>query len=149
MDIERYRAALTRLFDMIYLEYFPLLTTQVMWKIAGLTSLLEEGVGFKVPEDWSQLVEIYMVPVSQVTGFSVQTIFQTLRESHHLFNIFIFREQEPKENRYRCEVLLKPVVKGFLLDEARSRYLYLAYRNAGIHEFRSQVIYTVESLKFE
>ena len=124
-----------RLFDVIYLDRMPSLMTPAMWKIAGVAlSVLNEG---EIKGDSE------IDPISKVTGLSVQTIFRTLEGSRHLFNVAVsFPVHSP-----RCYIMMKSVVRKFLLDESRSKNLYFAYRESITLGLKSKIMLTISPLQ--
>ena len=113
-----------------------MLTTPTMWKIAGVLSIL------RGPQ-----VDIYTL--SRETGLSVQTILQTLEKSHHFFDVEGYRKasDRPQLGLYKWKIEIKFLVHPFLLDESRSRILYLAYRSSAIRAVRSKLMDWLKSLK--
>ena len=122
---------------MTYLKCFPMLTTPTMWKIAGVLSILRDD----------HRMDIYML--SRETGLSVQTILQTLEKSHHFFDIKGYRDalDRPQLGLYKWDIEIKYLVEKFLLDESRSRILYLAYRSSVIRAVRSKLMDQLKSLQ--
>jgi len=114
-----------------------MLTTPTMWKIAGVLSILRDN----------RRMDIYML--SRETGLSVQTILQTLKKSHHFFDVKGYRDDSDGDQLglYKWNIQIKYPVQKFLLDESRSRVLYLAYRNSVIRAVRSKLMDWLKSLK--
>jgi len=111
-----------------------MLTTPTMWEIAGVLSIspFESGT------------DIYML--SKETGFSVQTILQTLEKSHHFFEVGGYRDDRPELGlQYKWDIGIKLLVQQFLLDESRSRILYFAYRSSAIRAVRSNLMGQLKS----
>jgi len=119
------------------LKCFPMLTTPTMWKIAGVLSILCD----------THRMDIYML--SRETGLSVQTILQTLEKSHHFFDVEGYRGASDGDQLglYKWNIQIKYPVRKFLLDESRSRILYLAYRSSVIRAVRSKLMDWLKSLK--
>jgi len=113
-----------------------MLTTQTMWKIAGVLPIL-------------RCSQMDMYTLSRETGLSVQTILQTLEKSHHFFDVEGRRNaiDGPQLGLYKWGIEIKFLVKEFLLDESRSRILYLAYRSSVIRAVRSKLMDWLKSLK--
>ena len=107
---------------MIYLDRMGPFMTPTIWKIAGVVS--DSLFGSGIDDDLNA--------ISKVTGLSVQTIFQTLKASQHLFDVTV--------RRSRCRVMMKSVVRKFLLDESRSKNLYFAFRRSGILGCKSKIM---------
>jgi len=126
--VDEYYAVCMTIFEMIYLDRMPSLMTPTMWKIAGVVSVTL--FDYKI-EDHSEIDAI-----SKVTGLSVQTIFRTLKDSQHLFNAVA----ASSAGRPRCFIMMKFVVREFLLDESRSNNLYFAYRRSGILGCKSKIM---------
>jgi len=108
----------------IYLDRMPSLMTQTMWKIAGVVA------PYRIE------AESEINAISKVTGLSVETVFQTLKGSQHLFGVDAFSSA----GQPRCFILMKSVVRKFLLDESRSKNLYFAYRRSGILGCKSKIM---------
>jgi len=128
LGVNEYYAACMRIFDMIYLGRMGPLMTPTMWKIAGVVSVSFSL--FRIDHD-SEIDAI-----SKVTGLSVQTIFQILKGSQHVFDV----TTSSSVGQPRCRVTLKPVVRKFLLDESRSKNLYFAYRRSRILRYKSKIM---------
>ena len=124
---------------MAYPKCFPtMLTTPVMWKIAGAVSIA-------VSKSWVRPKDIYML--SEETGLSVQTILQTLEKGHYFFDVKGYRGNGSQLGLYKWDINIKRVVQQFLLDESRSRILYFAYRSSVIRAVRSKLVGHSEFLK--
>jgi len=126
-----------------YLKCFPMLTTPTMWKIAAVPSRLAKS---------SLDGRTDMHTLSKETGLSVQTILQTLEQSHHFFAIEGCRVEGCRVDRsrpglYKWDIKIKSIVQRFLLDESRSRILYFAYRSSVIRAVRSKLVGQLKSLK--
>jgi len=159
VDIKKSLDACTTIFDMAYHKVFPSIPTTMTWKIAGAVSLPHRGSdndllgadvgavfhslfmytygavflsflmyksGFLIPSSCTNPVVI----LAQNIVFSVQNI---LNESRYFFDIIAFRSGQ--RQRHLMGVFIKPEVKQFLLDEARSRDFYFAYRRSTTLEF--------------
>jgi len=122
--VDEYRVACKRIFDVIYLDRMPSLMTPTMWKIAGVVS------------PYGIEAESEINAISKVTGLSVETVFQTLKGSQHLFNAVAVSSV----GRPGCYIMMKSVVITFLLDESRSKNLYFAYRRSGILGCKSKIM---------
>jgi len=81
-----------------------------------------------------------VVILAQIMGFSVQKIIEILNESRYFFHVTAFRSGQ----RHIINVFIKPEVKQFLLDEARSRDFYFAYRSSTILEFQSKILHNMD-----
>jgi len=116
-----------------YLKCFPMLTTPTMWKIAGVLSIGRTDIH----------------TVSKETGLSIQTILQTLKKSHHFFDVKGYCDdyRSQLDGLYQWNIEIKRIVKRFLLDESHSRILYFAYRSSVIRAVRSKLVGHLESLK--
>jgi len=121
-----------------YLKCFPMLTTQTMWKIAGVLSIPTENCV-------NARTDIHTL--SKETGLSIQAILQTLEKSHHFFAVEGHRDDRSRLGLYRWYIEIKSIVKRFLLDESRSRILYFAYRSGVICAVRSKLVGQLKSLK--
>jgi len=126
-----------------YLKCFPMLTTPTMWKIAGVLSM---------PAKSSLDGRTDIHTLSKETGLSIQTILQTLEQSHHFFAIEGYRVEgycvdRSRPGLYKWDIKIKRVVQEFLLDESRSRILYFAYRSSVICAVRSKLVGHLKSLK--
>jgi len=108
----------------IYLDRMPSLMTPTMWKIAGVVA------------PYRSEAESEINAISKVTGLSVETVFQTLKGSQHLFCVGAFSSA----GQPQCLILMKSVVRKFLLDESRSKNLYFAYRRSGILGCKSEIM---------
>jgi len=102
----------------------PSLMTPTMWMIAGVVA----PYGIDAEADINA--------ISKVTGLPVETVFQTLKDSQHLFSV----DASSSVGRPRCFILMKSVVRKFLLDESRSKNLYFAYRRSGILGCKSKIM---------
>jgi len=102
----------------------PSLMTPTMWKIAGVVA------PYRIE------AESEINAISNVTGLSIETIFQTLKGSRHLFGVDAFSSA----GQPRCFILMKSVLRKFLLDESRSKNLYFAYRRSGILGCKSKIM---------
>ena len=158
VDIKKSLDACTTIFDMAYHKVFPSIPTTMTWKIAGAVSLPHRGSdndlmgadvgalfhslsmytygavflsflmyksGFLIPSSCTNPVVI----LAQNIVFSVQNI---LNESRYFFDIIAFRSGQRQR---QLKIFIKPEVKHFLLDEARSRDFYFAYRRSTTLEF--------------
>jgi len=108
----------------IYLDRMPSLMTATMWKIAGVVA--PYGID----------AEAEINAICKVTGLSIETVFQTLKGSQHLFSV----DASSSVGWPRCFILMKSVVRKFLLDESRSKNLYFAYRRSGILWCKSKIM---------
>ena len=107
-----------------------------MWKIAGVLSISPE---------FNERMDIHTL--SKETGLSAQAILQTLEKSHHFFAVEGYRDNRSLLRLYKWHIELKSIVQQFLLDESRSRILYLAYRSSVICAVRSKLVGQLKSLK--
>ena len=115
-----------------------MLTTPTMWTIAGVlsipaTHLLDRGRDIHT--------------LSKETGLSIQTIVQTLEQSHHFFAVEGYRDDGSRLGLYSWYIKIKSIVREFLLDESRSRTLYFAYRSGVICAVKSKLVDQLKSLK--
>jgi len=121
-----------------YLKCFPMLTTPTMWKIAGVLSIHAENL-------LAERTDIHTL--SKETGLSIQTILQTLEQSHHFFAVEGCRVDRSRPGLYILYIEIKSIVQRFLLDESRSRILYFAYRSSVIRAVKSKLVGQLKSLK--
>ena len=115
-----------------------MLTTPTMWKIAGVLSIPAKHL-------FDRRTDIHTL--SKETGLSIQTIVQTLEQSHHFFAVEGYRVGRSRPGLYNCNIEIKRIVQQFLLDESRSRILYFAYRSSVIHAVGSKLVGQLKSLK--
>ena len=123
---------------MTYLKCIPMLTTPTMWKIAGVLS---------IPAKSSLDGRTDIHTLSKETGLSIQTIVQTLEKSHHFFAVEGYRFDRSRLGLYKWDIKIKSIVQQFLLDESRSRMLYVAYRSSVIRAVGSKLVGHLKSLK--
>jgi len=110
-----------------------------MWKIAGVLSLSARNI-------YDRRTDLHTL--SKETGLSIQVILQTLEKSDHFFDVESYRSNDtPQLGLYKWDIEIKSTVKQFLLDESRSRNLYLAYRSSVIRAVRSKLVGQLKSLK--
>jgi len=127
VNIKKFLDACTAIFDMACHKVFPTSTT---WKIAGAVSLPRLGM-----DSYARGADVAML--ARTMGFSVQKIIEILNgESRYFFYITGFRF-----GLRQLKVFIKPEVKQFLLDEARSRHFYFAYRSSTTLEFQSRILH--------
>ena len=133
MDIKKSVDACTAIFDMEYHKVFSSIPTSTTWKMAGAASLPHWRLGNNLEgED--------VVTLGQIMGFSVPKIIEILNESRYIFDITAFRSGQ----RHLMDVFIKPEVKQFLLDEARSRDFYFAYRSSTTIEIQSKILHNMD-----
>jgi len=122
-----------------YLKCFPMLTTPTMWKIAGVLSI-------PAKDFYDRRTDIHTL--SKDTGLSIQTILQTLEQSHHFFAVEGHRSNNTRHlGLYKWDIEIKSIVRDFLLDESLSRILYFTYRSSVICAVRSKLVGQLKSLK--
>jgi len=114
-----------------------MLTTPTMWKIAGVLSTLQNF--------YDGETDIHTL--SKETGLSIQTIVQTLGQSHHFFAVEGYRFDRSQLDLYNWHIEIKKIVQEFLLDESRSRILYFTYRSSVICAVRSKLVGHLKFLK--
>jgi len=117
------------IFDGAYHKVFPSVSKSAIWKVAGAVSL-----SYFHPRVHPMGADI--VELSQITGISVQKIIEILDESRYLFGV----TASSFGQGHLIDVFIKPESQKFLLDEARSRDFYFAYRSSTILEFRSKIL---------
>jgi len=115
-----------------------MLTTPMMWKIAGVLSIFDS---------FGRRTDIYTL--SKETGFSVQMILQTLEKGHHFFDVegYCGASDRLQLGWYKWKIDIKFLVQRFLLDKSRSRDLHFAYRSSVICVVRSKLMDRLKSLK--
>ena len=137
VDIKKSLDACTAIFDMTCHKVFPSIPTSTTWKIAGATSLPHWRLDHNLEgED--------IVTLGQNMCFSVQKIIEILNESRYFFDI----TASMSGRRHLIDVFIKPEVKQFLLDEARSRDFYFAYRSSTTLEFQSKILHNMGSGRY-
>jgi len=104
-----------------------------MWKIAGVLSIDDRGTDIHT--------------LSKETGLSIQTILQTLEQSHPFFSVEGYRDGRSRAGLYNWYIGIEGIVQRFLLDESRSRMLYFAYRSSVICAVRSKLVGQLKSLQ--
>jgi len=109
-----------------------------MWKIARVLSMPAKNF-------YDRRMDIHTL--SKETGLSIQTILQTLEQSHHFFAVEGYRVNSSQPGLYKWYIKIKSIVQRFLLDESRSRILYFTYRSSVICAVRSKLVGQLKSLK--
>ena len=119
-----------------------MLTTPTMWKIAGVLSIPAKN-------SLDERTDIHTL--SKETELSVQTILQTLEQSHHFFAVEghrdRYRDDRSRLDLYKWDIEIRSIVQYFLLDESRSRISYFVYRSSVIRAVRSKLMGWLKSLK--
>jgi len=83
-----------------------MLTTPMMWKIAGVLSIFDS---------FGRRTDIYTL--SKETGFSVQMILQTLEKGHHFFDVegYCGASDRLQLGWYKWKIDIKFLVNDFFL----------------------------------
>jgi len=109
-----------------------------MWKIAGALSMPAKHF-------FDRQTDIHTL--SKENGLLIQTIVQTLEQSHHFFDEGYRNNDTSQLGLYKWNIKIKSIVQEFLLDKSRSRSLYFTYRSSVICAVRSKLVGHLESLK--
>lgn len=131
--------AFTTIFDEAYHKVLPSISTSTTWKIAGAVSLPHWRRSVK-SRHAGLVSEPDIIELSQILGFSVQNIVELLDGNRHVFDVIA-----SKYGQQDLIVSIKPEVKEFLLDEARSGDFYFAYRSGTTLEFLSKILHHMGS----
>ena len=126
---------------MACLDLFAWSPTSTVWNIAGHLAL--PLLWFKDEGEFIEPLLFEADDLSQLTGLTIDTVFQIFVENQVLFKVNACYLEYDKS--YIFGISLMSELRRFLETESRSQGLHFAYRSSVIHELGSKFSYGLKA----